>query len=383
MSPLIIGLLAIFTIGVALLITHIVRAHAQQVKREQVVQEAAAQAAAPQVPPLPVITHISTPAVVKALYMTSWIASAPKLRQHVIDLVDTTETNAIVLDIKDETGHPSFSISDPAVADTKSPENRIRDIVPFIQELHAKNVYVIGRIVVFKDGYLTKTESSWTLSKKSDGTPWKDPKGSSYLDPANQDVWNYTAALARDAYAVGFDEINFDYVRYPSDGDLKNLNYKLAAGQTRADVIASFFSFLSTNVKKETDIPISADLFGQTTTETTDMGIGQVFERDMQYFDFVDPMVYPSHYAHDTYGLKDPGANPYQLIITAMKGAKEKAGASYSKVRPWLQDFSIGRDHYTAEMVDAQMKGTYDSGLSSWLMWDPSNKYTAGAYPAN
>ncbi|MDB4984560.1 MAG: hypothetical protein JWM20_739 [Patescibacteria group bacterium] len=400
-SPLAIGIAGIVIIGAVFLAVHITHARAQaRVAQANAVAaaQAAIAAAAPQVPPPPVITHIATPPVVKALYMTSWIASSPKLRQHVVDMVNTTEANAIVLDIKDETGHPSFSIEDPIVANTKSPEKRIRDVVPFIQELHSKNVYVIGRIVVFKDGYLTKTEPTWTLAKKSDGTPWKDPKGSAYLDPANKLVWDYTVALAKDAYAVGFDEINFDYIRYPSDGKLSDLNYHLAQDQTRADVLDSFFKYLSTNVKKDANIPISADVFGQTTTENTDMGIGQILEHDLQYFDFVAPMIYPSHYAPGTYGLKDPGAQPYALIMAALKGAKTKidkfqadpnisaetkASVTYSKIRPWLQDFSIGRDHYTAEMVSAQMKATYDSGIQSWLMWDPSNKYTSAAYPAD
>lgn len=343
-------------------------------------------------------THLATPPVVKALYMTSWIASSPKLRQHILDLVNTTEVNAVVLDIKDETGHPSFAISDPVIADTKSPENRIRDITSFIQEMHAKNIYVIGRIVVFKDGYLTKTEPAWTITKKSDGTPWHDPKGSAYLDPANQHVWDYTTALAIDAYNTGFDEINFDYIRYPSDGNLKDLNYNLQPNETRADVLAHFFDYLSTHIKQAGNIPISADVFGQTTTETGDMGIGQVFERDIQYFDFINPMIYPSHYQHDTYGLKNPTANPYQLVIAALKGAKQKidkvqadpnispdikAKIIYSKIRPWLQDFSMNHITYTAEMIDAQMKAEYDSGLTSWLIWDPSNKYTASAYSSS
>jgi hypothetical protein len=385
-SPLVIGL-ATLVIGTGVfLVVHKIHADHARALATITAQESVAtpQTTAPAVVQ-PVAAHLATPPVVKALYMTSWIASSPKLRQHILDLVNTTEVNAVVLDIKDETGHPSFTISDPVVADT-------------IQEMHAKNIYVIGRIVVFKDGYLTKTQPDWALTKKSDGTPWHDPKGSVYLDPANQHVWDYTTALAIDAYNTGFDEINFDYIRYPSDGNLKDLNYNLQPNETRADVLAHFFDYLSTHIKQAGIIPISADVFGQTTTETGDMGIGQVFARDIQYFDFIDPMIYPSHYQHDTYGLKNPTANPYELVIAALKGAKEKidkvqadpnisaeikSKTSYSKVRPWLQDFSMNHIIYTPELIDAQMKAEYDSGLTSWLMWDPSNKYTASAYPSS
>ena len=190
-SPLVIGL-ATLVIGTgAFLIIHKIHTDHARALATITAQESVAtpQVTTPAIAQ-PVATHLATPSVVKALYMTSWIASSPKLRAHVLDLVNTTEVNAVVLDIKDETGHPSFTISDPIVADTKSPENRIRDIASFIQEMHAQNIYVIGRIVVFKDGYLTTAEPTWTLTKKSDGTPWHDPKGSAYLDPANQHVWD-------------------------------------------------------------------------------------------------------------------------------------------------------------------------------------------------
>ncbi len=345
-------------------------------------------------PPKPIVTHIQTPTPVKAVYMSSWVAASPKPYQHVLELIEKTEINAVVLDIKDATGRISFLTDESLVQQTGSPENRIKDIVGLIQQLHAKNIYVIGRISTFQDPYLTKVKPGWAITRKSDGTVWKDRKGLSFLDPANTDVWEYTRALAQASYNVGFDEINFDYIRYPSDGNVKDINYKLAEGQTRADNMEKFYAFLYQRLHIESSIPISADLFGLTTSEKTDMGIGQILERALPYFNFIGPMVYPSHYAKGEYGVAKPAENPYTIVLRAMQDAEKKITAlkndpnlpqefkdrvSFQQIRPWIQDFDMGAI-YDKEKVQAQMKAVYDSGLTSWMMWDPSNKYTPEAY---
>jgi hypothetical protein len=352
-------------------------------------------------PPKPVVTHVSTPTPVKAVYMSSWVAASPTPLKRVMDLIDTTEVNAVVLDIKDATGKVSFLTEDPTVKGTGSPENRIKNVNEFINGLHAKNIYVIGRISTFQDPYLTKVHPDWALKKKSDGTVWKDRKGLAFLDPANQGARDYLLALANASYEVGFDEINFDYIRYPSDGNIKDINYQLKTDAngitaTRADNIESFIKFVNAGIRsKHPEAKTSADLFGLTTTEKTDMGIGQVLEKALPWFDYIGPMIYPSHYAKGEYGIANPATKPYETIMKALAGAKAKIDAvkadpnvpqdikdrtNYSKIRPWIQDFSINGVTYTADMVKTQMKATYDSGLDSWMMWDPSNKYTTAAY---
>ncbi len=352
-------------------------------------------------PPKPLVTHVATPTPVKAVYMSSWVAASPTPLKRVMDLIDTTEVNAVVLDIKDATGRISFLTEDPIVKATGSPENRIKNIREFINELHAKNIYVIGRISTFQDPYLTKVKPEWAITKKSDGTVWKDRKGLSFLDPANNEVSNYLVALANSSYEAGFDEINFDYIRYPSDGNIKDINYRLTTDAngvtaTRADNIEKFIKLVNQEIRaKHPEAKTSADLFGLTTTEKTDMGIGQVLEKALPYFDYIGPMIYPSHYAKGEYGIANPSIKPYETIMKALAGAKAKIAAvqadpnvpqdikdrtRYEKIRPWIQDFSINGVTYTADMVKAQMKATYDSGLDSWMMWDPSNKYTTSAY---
>lgn len=352
-------------------------------------------------PPKPVVTHIPTPTPVKAIYVSSWVAATPSIMNRIMNLIDSTEINAVVLDIKDATGRISFLTNDPILKATGSPENRIKNINEFINTLHAKNIYVIGRISTFQDPYLTKVRPELALKKKSDGAVWKDRKGLAFLDPANREVWDYNAALAHASYEAGFDEINFDYIRYPSDGDIKDIDYQLTVKEdgsltTRAETIEAFMKFINQEIRsKHPEAKTSADLFGLVTTETTDMGIGQVLEKALPHFDYIGPMIYPSHYAPGSYGIPTPATEPYKVIMRALDGAKKKIDAidadmtipeeirdhvQYSQIRPWIQDFSIGGVTYTAEIVQAQMKAVYDSGLDSWMMWDPSNKYTTAAY---
>ena len=328
------------------------------------------------------ITHISTPEKVKAVYMSSWVAGNLKYRDPLIKLIDETELNSVVIDVKDSTGRIGFAVSDSELAKENSVENRIKDIRSLTNLLHQKNIYIIGRVAVFQDPFMTNKRPEWAITKKSDGKVWKDRKGLSFLDPANKEVWKYVVRIAHDAYAQGFDEINFDYIRYPSDGNIKDINYHLAQGATRSDNIESFFKYLSQEVKKNNNIPISADLFGLTTEGTDDMGIGQVWEKAIPYFDFIAPMIYPSHYPSGQAGFKNPAEHPYEIINKALIGAIKKTklmqNQSINKIRPWLQDFDLGAK-YNADMVKAQIKAVYDNGLSSWMLWDPANKYTRSA----
>ena len=336
----------------------------------------------PMVAPI-VVTHIETPSVVKAVYISSWVAGSEKFRDNIINLIDKTELNSIVIDVKDSTGRISFHVDNPDLEKMGSVERRIPNIRALTDMLHKKNIYIIGRVSVFQDPYMAKARPDWAITKKSDGTVWKDKKGLSFLDPANKEVHDYIVNIAKSAYDEGFDEINFDYIRYPSDGNFKDINYHLKPGETRSDNIEKFFKYLSAEVKKEKNIPISADLFGLTTEVEVndDMGIGQVWEKALPYFDFLCPMVYPSHYPPGHAGFKNPAEHPYEVINEALIGAvakTKKANSDKNKIRPWLQDFDLGAI-YTKELIQAEMKAVYDNGLESWMLWDPANIYTPSA----
>jgi hypothetical protein len=327
------------------------------------------------------ISHTATPASVKALYMSGWVAGSENFRNSLVKIVDETELNAVVIDIKDSTGRLSFSIDDEEIIKIGSAENRIKNVRALTNLLHSKNIYIIGRISVFQDPYLTKVKPEWAVKKVSDGGIWKDRKGLSFLDPTNKNVHDYVLSIALHSYALGFDEINLDYIRYPSDGNIKDINYNLASGATRSDNIEKFFKYFSTELKKETNIPLSGDLFGLTTEGKDDMGIGQVWEKALPYFDYLCPMIYPSHYPSGYGGYSNPSLYPYEVIDKALKSAVAKTtavGEDTDKIRPWLQDFDMGAT-YTKEMVKKQIQATYDNGLDSWMLWDPSNKYTPSA----
>jgi hypothetical protein len=327
------------------------------------------------------VVHIPMPASVRAVYVSGWVAGNKTLRNKIIKLVDETEINAVVIDIKDSTGKVSFHTDNPEIIAIGSSENRISDIRELITHLHEKNIYVIGRISVFQDPYLTHLKPEWAIHRKSNGNIWKDRKGLSFLDPTNTDVWNYITTLAIESYRIGFDEINFDYIRFPSDGNISDITYP-SGTLTRADHIENFFKHIDQVLRKEKSIPISADLFGMTTTANNDLGIGQVLERALPYFDAIAPMIYPSHYPKNFQGYTNPAAHPGSIISIAMKGgiAKAKVLEKPATVfRPWLQDFNMGATYGPTE-IRAQIDALHELGIDSWMMWDPANTYTTGGY---
>lgn len=327
-----------------------------------------------------VAAHINTPSQVKAIYMTNWVAGEKLLRNPLVKIADETEINSIVIDIKDYTGRIAFEVSDPLLKEFGAYERRIADIGGFIEELHSKNIYVIGRISVFQDHYLVGKRPELAVQRKSDGKVWKDFKGISWLDPGSRDVWKYVVALAKESYSVGFDELNFDYIRFPSDGNMKDISYPWGGSKQKTEVIKEFFAYLRENLG-DIGAPLSVDLFGMTTTSTDDLNIGQNLENALKYFDYVAPMVYPSHYPKGFNGYSNPAAKPYEIVNFAMNSAVERARKATTtplKLRPWLQDFNLGAT-YDAPMVRAQIQATYDTGLDSWMLWNASNRYTRAA----
>ncbi len=330
-------------------------------------------------PEIPVVAHISTPTSVRAVYMSSWVAATPSVREKLLTLIDETEINAVIIDIKDGTGKVSFPLTDPKLSKIGSSDNRIRDISDLIKTLHSKGVYVIGRIATFQDPYYASAHPEVAI-RHSDGTLWADRKGELWVDPGAQSFWEYIADTAKASYAMGFDEINFDYIRYPSDGDMSDMILPVSGERYKPGVIASFWSYIG-GVMKASGIPSSGDVFGMTTTTTTDLNIGQILEDALLNFDYVAPMVYPSHYPAGFLGFKNPAEHPYEVIKDTVGSGIERAkalGVSPSKIRPWLQDFDMGAE-YGPDKVRAQIQALNDLGISSWMLWDPSNVYTKAA----
>jgi hypothetical protein len=336
-----------------------------------------------------VATHVETPKAVKGFYMTACVAGTPSWRERMAELIKTTELNSVVIDIKDYSGTISFV--DPVLQGDDVTGCRVADMKEFIARLHKDNIYVIGRVTVFQDPYYAKRHPELAVKSKSTGGMWKDKKGLPFVDVGAKPYWDHVVDIAKASYALGYDEINFDYIRYPSDGNMADAKYSWTVGtSSKATMVENFFSYLHSKLK-DTGMKTSADLFGLVTVAQDDLGIGQVLERALPHFDYIYPMVYPSHFATGSGGFKKPAENPYGIIKYSMEGgiAKEiawniangRATSTPSKLRPWLQDFDLGANYGVAE-VQAQIKATYDVGLTSWLLWDASNKYTPSALRA-
>lgn len=364
----------------------------------------------------PKVVHEPQPAEVKAIYMSACYGGSPSLRESLVDLIDETELNAIVIDIKDFSGTISIPTDSTLLEEGQEGTGcKIGDAKALVEHLHQHHIYVIGRITVFQDPLYTKNHPDLAVHRKSaTTTPWKDYKGLSFVDVGAKPYWDYVVTLSREAYAMGFDELNFDYIRYPSDGPMSEVYYThsgingVVDDAHRGANLEHFFAYLTSQLRKPDawgQVPVlSADLFGMTTTNYDDLTIGQVLERALPYFDAIAPMVYPSHYPPGFIGLKNPNTDVYAVVHYSMERAVERTMAtttkiasdayervgtstpavyekpvySAAKMRPWLQDFDYGGDYGPAE-VKAQIKASHDAGVTGgWMLWSPSNKYTRG-----
>jgi len=338
------------------------------------------------------------PAVVKTVYATSWSAGNEAKINYLVDLIKKTELNAIIIDIKDYSGYIAFETNSPLIGSIGSEKVQIPNLNKLINKLHQENIYVIARITVFQDPVLAEKRPELAVKSKKTGKIWKDRKGLAWLDPASPEVWNYILILAKEADSRGFDELNFDYIRFPSDGDLNDLVFPFYdEKKPMAGIIKEFFQYLSSNLRPG-GVKISADLFGLSTINKDDLGIGQVIEDAAFYFDFVCPMVYPSHYASGFLGYQNPAAYPYEVIKYSMENAVKRLAAlnlaqaatssavvsptpfpKIAQLRPWLQDFDLGAD-YNEKMVRLEKQAVVDAGVSNgWMLWDPKNIYTTAA----
>ncbi|MDO8523033.1 MAG: putative glycoside hydrolase [bacterium] len=336
----------------------------------------------------PKITHIRTPKAVKAIYMTGWVAGTKTWREQLVGFIKKTEINSLVIDVKDYTGMVSFDTGSAKIKEAGSEEVRVKDMREFLAELHGAGIYAIARITVFQDPYYAKKHLSIAVQTKK-GALWKDRKGISYIDPGAKEYWDYIVEIARASEKAGFDELNFDYIRFPSDGNMSDIVFPVsgALAKDKPAALDKFFSYLHKELREGPNAlstPISADVFGMVTSNTDDLNIGQLLEPIASHFDFVAPMVYPSHYPATFLGYKNPSAHPYEVVRFAMEkgvGRLQAPTSTPTKLRPWLQDFDLGADYGAAE-VRAQMKAVYDAGLTSWMIWDASNKYTQSAFGA-
>ncbi len=312
---------------------------------------------------------------VKAFHVTSRRASDTASMGRIIALADRTEINGIVVAVKDDRGYVAYDSKCALALRYGTVKNIIGDIDSLLTTMSEHGVVPIARIVAFKDSVLVAQRPDLAV-QSSEGGVWRDFKGQAYLNPYNHEVWEYVVQVAEEAARRGFREIQFDYVRFPGDGDLSKAKYP---GQycAKEDAIAGFLAFARPRLEA-LGVWMSIDSFGITVQSSSDGGIGQQLEKMCRNVDIYCPMIYPSGYALGSYGVDYPAAQPDLIVTRAMTDATGRLAGTGAKGRPYLQvfdDYNGRHIKYTAELIRAQIDAVEALGFNEWILW--------GAYPEN
>ncbi len=320
------------------------------------------------------LLHLEKPKYVRGIYLTAASAGSDTYRQKLITNLQKGYINSVVIDIKDYSGYILYDSQIAEVNDIKAKKIRM-DVRQVIDDFHAADIYTIARQTVFQDPVLAEARPELAFHNKN-GAIWYDNKKLAWLDPAKEKVWEYNLNIAKEAVALGFDEINFDYMRYPSDGPMSSLAYNLPTDQQKYDVMKSFYQYLSRNLSGLTNLSI--DMFGLVMDNTKgnyDLNIGQRLIDALDYFDDISPMMYASHYPKNYLGYTNSAEHPGQVVAYGLDIASSTTENRRAKIRPWLQAFSIGAV-YDQEKIKAQIKATENaSSTSGWLFWNARNVY--------
>ena len=358
---------------------------------------------------------------VKGIFVTGAMAGTDNV-ENLIELVDRTELNAMVIDIKNDDGRVTYEMETPLVKELGAAKRYIRDMDALVEKCKEKNIYLIARIVAFKDPYLAGVKPEWCVHNK-DGSLFTDKSGLAWLNPYQHEVWDYLMEISNEALAVGFDEIQFDYVRFSTDKGMENADFGSEWEETdRRKIITEFVRYAAEQIH-EAGGAISADVYGVVIDSKEDQRIvGQDYRELSRYLDYISPMIYPSHYGPYNYNIPVPDAEPYRLVLTAMQSSRKVLAGilpntvsgnnlaenavsgndmegycteEYSmeeiaglqpeegirvQVRPWLQDFTAtwvkGHISDGADEIRDQIQGVYDAGYEEWILWNASNCYT-------
>ncbi len=328
-----------------------------------------------------------SPSDVRAIYMTAYTAGYAERRNSLIEkVVASDKYNAVVIDIKDVSGFLAYTPKNP-IRDA-SPSNKIKDIHSIVKQIKKRGVYLIARIIVFKDQEFVKKYPGLAV-KNTNGEIWRDRKGKAWVDPSAEAIWDYTVDLSSRAYDLGFDEVNIDYVRFPSDGNMDDIVYPISGKNSiKSNIIEEFNKYLSTKLRdKYPEKKLSADVFGMVTARNNGLGIGQKLSSFIPYYDYVSPMIYPSLYPNNYNGIVHPNNHEYKIVYDAvLSGLKYidnynfKNGTDYphSLLRPWIQGYTCtwcsGYQKKLVDIID-QEQAVKDNNLDGFLLWNSSNKY--------
>ena len=317
--------------------------------------------------------------VIRAFYLNRFAAQSGKKVRYLLGIADSTEINGFVIDMKDEFGL-NYRSSNPAFRKNEGGTHGIvGNVKALVDSLKAHNVVPIARIVAFKDPVAARVNDAWTI-RREDGSIWLDKEGLAWVNAHNKDVWEYNLGVAEELVKLGFEEIQWDYVRFPEP--YRSLPKQVFPGATmsKPDALAAFLKVAQERLSRLA-VRNTADIFGLVTTVRGPLEVGQWWEKISPNVDVVLPMVYPSHYPRGAFGIDRPNAEPYQVLKTAIDTARfrdEKLGLTKAEhVRPWIQAFSLGMPKYGPEQITAQKKAIYDAGYSGWVLWSPGSHYDA------
>lgn len=321
---------------------------------------------------------------VKGIYVTGPTAGTERMDE-IINLINETELNAIVLDVKDDSGNVTFKMDNENVIAMEAGVAYIKDINALLKELKKNDIYVIGRIPCFKDPILAATHPELALVD-AEGVPVTDAAGNAWVNPCKEEVWDYILSLVESCCELGFDEIQLDYVRFPVGQNSEEALYGYVSDDdNRQSYINQFLGKVSEEAHKY-NVPVAADVFGTIIKSSDDARhIGQDYVTLASNLDVICPMIYPSHYAAGEFGIEVPDANPYETIYAALEGSqtalKYKPTNETAIVRPWLQAFTAswvdGYISYGGPEIRKQIRGVYDAGYEEWILWNSKSTYSA------
>jgi hypothetical protein len=318
----------------------------------------------------------------KALYLSFYGIGDRHLRQAALDLATTTEINALVIDVKGDRGMIPYRSRVALAAEVGAQKIvTVRNIEEQIRLLKERNLYLIARIVVFKDSLLAAARPELAV-KAAGGRVWRDREGLAWVDPFRREVWDYAIAVAVEAAALGFDEIQFDYVRFP---DATGLSF--SQPNTEADRVAAISGFFA--AAREALAPynvfVAADVFGYVCWNLNDTFIGQRLEDLASHLDYISPMLYPSGFQFGIPGCRNPVAHPREIVGETLARAAERSGLPGVRFRPWLQafkDYAFGGRQFGAAEIRAQIDAAERFGSDGWMLWNPRNNYTSDGLKA-
>ncbi len=326
------------------------------------------------------------PVKVKGIYISAYVAGTPNMVDSLLEQIEQTEINTLVIDLKDDFGRVACEMDSPLVKEIGSVKVHIRDMEGLMEKLRERNIYTIARIPAFRDSHLGRARPEWCV-KYPDGSLFTDRDGNTWVNPYKEEAWDYLVEIGIQAKKLGFQEVQFDYLRFCTETSMKDVVFDEAdtRGRSRTDVICEFMEYAYRKLKAK-GLFVSADVYGSIINSSVNANaVGQIYGELAKHVDYISPMIYPSHYGDGYYGIDYPDTHPYKVITAALQDSRRelyfaREGQEHmAVVRPWLQDFTASwLKHYIPygpDQVREQIQATYDAGYDEWLLWDASCRY--------